>query len=361
MMSTSNANIQTAKSATTFKDVAGLDEEREQFEEVVQFLRNPKKYEEMGAKIPKGILLNGEPGTGKTLLAKAIAGEAGVPFFQMSGSDFEEKFVGVGASKVRKLFAKAKNVAPAIIFIDEIDAVAQSRYGGRTYSEQTLNQLLTEMDGFSSSDSVIVIAATNRIDVLDPALLRPGRFDRHIFISKPDIIARKEILKIHARNKKLTADISLDEIAQKTVGFSGADLANILNEAAIYAVNQGKQYIDNTDISEAIARVLVGLEKKNVSVSEEDKKLTATHEAGHAIVSAVLRPTVKNFGISIVQRGNAGGYNYFDEPDAKYSRKEELKKQIAVLYGGRAAEEIILGDISSGASNDLERASKIVK
>lgn len=355
----SGKSIGQVQSKVTFNEVAGLTEERAQFEEIVKFLKEPKKYEQMGAEIPKGILLHGEPGTGKTLLAKAIAGEAGVPFFQMSGSAFEEKFVGVGASRVRMLFAKAKKVAPAIIFIDEIDAVGRSRYDGKTYSEQTLNQLLAEMDGFDSSSNVIVIAATNCKEVLDSALLRPGRFDRHIFIPKPDVRARQEILTIHARNKMLSSDVSLAEIAQKTVGFSGADLANILNEAAIYAVNQEKQYIDNSDITETIARVLVGLEKKNASVTQEDKKLTAIHEAGHAIVSAVQRPSVRNFGISIVQRGTAGGYNYFDEPDAKYSRKGELKKQISVLYGGRVAEEVILGDISSGASNDLERASQI--
>lgn len=347
------------QSKVTFREVAGLTEERAQFEEIVQFLKDSKKYESIGAKVPKGILLYGEPGTGKTLLAKAIAGEAGVPFFQMSGSAFEEKFVGVGASRVRKLFDKAKSVAPSIIFIDEIDAVGRSRYDGGTYSEQTLNQLLAEMDGFDSSSNVIVIAATNCKEVLDPALLRPGRFNRHIFVPKPDVRAREEILKIHAQNKRISDTVSLEEIAQKTVGFSGADLENILNEAAIFAVSQGKECIDNNDITEAITRVLVGLEKKNAAITQEDKKLTAIHEAGHAIVSAIQRPDVKNFGISIVQRGIAGGYNYFDEPDAKYSRKEELKKQISVLYGGRAAEEVILGDISSGASNDLERATQI--
>ena len=351
--------VKHVKSDKSFSDVAGIDEEREAMEEIVEFLRNPEKYKQMGAKIPKGVLLHGEPGTGKTLLAKAIAGEAGVPFLQESGSGFEEKFVGVGAERVRKLFEEAKKIAPCLIFIDEIDSVAQSRYNGHSYSEQTLNQLLAEMDGFDSRDNIIVIAATNHIEVLDPAITRPGRFDRQIYIPRPDVLAREKILEIHARNKRFAEDVSLKEIAKKTVGFAGADLENVLNEAAIYAVNQGKTLIFQSDINEAIARVLVGLEKKNAVVTEESKRLTAIHEAGHAIVSAIVRPEVRNFGISIVPRGRAGGYNFFDESDKIYQRKEELYKEIQVCYGGRIAEQTVLGDFSSGASSDLEQASKL--
>lgn len=348
------------ESKVRFKDVAGIDEEKSQLEEVVMFLKNPNKYRVNGAKIPKGVLLNGAPGTGKTLLAKAIAGEAGVPFFQVNGSSFEEKFVGVGASRVRELFAEAKKVAPSIIFIDEIDSVAQSRYSGKNnYSEQTLNQLLAEMDGFETSDNVIVIAATNHIDVLDPALIRPGRFDRHVYVPMPDVLAREKILFVHAENKNFSQDVDLAEIARKTVGFSGADLENVMNEAAIYAVHHNEGVITSEAIDESIARVLVGLAKKNSAMTEESKYLTAVHEAGHAIVSAVARPNVKNFGISIVPRGNAGGYNFFDENTENYMRKKDLENRLKVLYGGRIAEDVILGDISSGASNDLEQATKI--
>lgn len=359
MTGDSNYSVKPVTSKTRFSDVAGIDEEKQQLEEVVVFLKNPEKYTKMGAKMPRGILLSGDPGTGKTLLAKAIAGEAGVPFFQATGSSFEEKFVGVGADRVRKLFREAKKVAPCIIFIDEIDSVAQNRYSGKSYSEQTLNQLLAEMDGFTTEDNVIVIAATNHMDILDPAIVRSGRFDRHVFIPKPDVIAREKILKIHGRNKRFSDDVSIGEVAKRTVGFSGADLENLLNEAAIYSVNNHKDYISSSDLDEAIARVLVGLKKKNAAITEKEKMITATHEAGHAIVSAVVRPEVKNFGISITPRGNAGGYNIFDEADGMYVTKDSLTKQMQVLYGGRLAEEVILNDISSGASNDLERASKI--
>ncbi len=359
MTGDSNYSVKPVTSKVRFSDVAGIDEEKAQLEEVVTFLKNPDRYIRMGARIPKGILLNGDPGTGKTLLAKAIAGEAGVPFFQATGSSFEEKFVGVGADRVRKLFAEAKKVAPCIIFIDEIDSVAQNRYSGKSYSEQTLNQLLSEMDGFSTDENVIVIAATNHIDILDPAITRPGRFDRHVFIPKPDVIAREKILRLHAKNKKFSSDVSFKDIAKRTVGFAGADLENLLNEAAIYSVNNRKNYISASDIDEAIARVLVGLKKGEAAISDKEKYLTAVHEAGHAIVSAVIRPDIKNFGISIVPRGNAGGYNVFDESDNTYRRKSDLLLQMRVLYGGRVAEELILKDISSGASNDLERASQI--
>lgn len=354
-----NTEFKPVTSKTTFKDVAGIDEEREQLQEVVDFLKNPRKFIAMGAKIPKGVLMEGDPGTGKTLLARAIAGEAGVPFFQVTGSSFEEKFVGVGASRVRSLFNAARKAAPCIIFIDEIDSVAKSRYSGNNYSEQTLNQLLAEMDGFTERDNIIVIAATNHIQVLDEAIKRPGRFDRHVHVPRPDVIGREKILKIHARNKYLAADVDFKNIAKKTVGFTGADLENVMNEAAIYAVKQNKRFISAADIDEAIARVLVGLEKKNAAITDVDKKLTAVHEAGHAIVSALVRPEVKNFGISIVPRGSAGGYNFFDESDKTYSRKSDMLKQLKVLYGGRIAEEVVLNDISSGASNDLEKASNI--
>lgn len=358
-MTNGNIELEPVKSMVKFSDVAGIDEEKAQLEEIVNFLKCPKDYISSGARIPKGILLNGEPGTGKTLLAKAIAGEAGVPFFQMNGSSFEEKFVGVGASRMRQLFQKAKENAPCLVFIDEIDSVAQNRYSGKYYNEQTLNQLLAEMDGFESDASVIVIAATNHPEILDSALVRPGRFDRHIFVPMPDVRAREEILRVHARNKCFCKDVSLNEIARKTVGFSGAELENVLNEAAIYSVNNGNGKISNEAIDETIARVLAGLKKKKAVISEADKRLTAVHEAGHAIVSAVVRPDVKNFGISIVPRGNTGGYNFFDKSNKRYQRKSELLKELQTIYGGRAAEEIVFGDISSGAANDLEKASKI--
>lgn len=360
MMNGNGMKIKPIRSDVRFDDVAGIDEEKRQVEEIVEFLRNPERYRRIGATIPKGVLLSGDPGTGKTLLAKAIAGEAGVPFFQVNGSSFEEKFVGVGASRVRKLFNEAKRMAPAIIFIDELDSVAQARYGSKAnYSEQTLNQLLSEMDGFDTQDNVIVIAATNHIEVLDPAIRRPGRFDRTVFIPNSDAIARKAILEVHARNKQFDESVSLEQIARKTVGFSGADLENILNEAAIYAVNQGKSVISQEDISEAIARVIAGLRKNNSAITENDKWLTAVHEAGHAVVSALVRPDVKNFEISIIPRGNAGGYNFFDDANIMYPQKKTLLAKLKVLYGGRIAEELIIGDISTGAANDCEKASQV--
>ena len=356
-----NIKIEAVKSKVTFKDVAGIDEERRQVEEIVFFLKNPKQYEKMGARIPKGILLEGEPGTGKTLLAKAIAGEACVPFFQVNGSSFEEKFVGVGASRVRKLFQEAKKSAPAIIFIDEIDSVAKDRYSRNSYSEQTLNQLLSEMDGFEERTNIVVIAATNHAEVLDSAIKRPGRFDRTVFVPKPDISAREAILKIHARNKSLDPNVSLADVARKTAGFTGADLENVLNEAAIIAVNHNKQSIGNSEIDEAIAKEIVGLKKENTVMSDEDKWITAVHESGHAIVSAVVRPEVKNLCISIVPRGKAGGYNFFDNLDKIYRKKSDMEKAIQVWYGGRVAEEIIIGEASTGAIDDLERATSLAR
>lgn len=354
-----NYQVKPAQSDVRFTDVAGIDEEMEQLKEIVDFLKHPEKYTLMGARIPKGVLMNGEPGTGKTLMAKAIAGEAGVPFFQENGSNFEEKFVGVGADRVRQLFKTARESAPCIIFIDEFDSIAQSRYSGHSYSEQTLNELLSEMDGFESGDNVVVIAATNHIEVLDSAITRRGRFDRHIYVPMPDVTAREKILEVHARNKKFTEDVVFADIARKTVGFSGADLESVLNEATIHAVREGKEYVSLSDIDEAIAIVLVGLEKKSKVVNPKDKELTAVHEAGHAIVSAVVRPETRNFGISIVPRGGAGGYNFFDVSDTTYRRKQDMLKELQVCYGGRIAEEIILQDISSGARGDLESASRM--
>lgn len=352
-------NIQNVKAKVTFDDVAGIEEVQEQVEDIIDYLKNPKKYSSIGAKMPKGVLLSGEPGTGKTLLAKAISGEAGVSFFQVTGSSFEERLVGVGASRVRKLFDEAKSKAPAIIFIDEIDSIAQNRYSGESDNEQTLNQLLAEMDGFESNDNIVVIAATNHIEVLDQAILRPGRFDRRVYIPNPDVRARQLILELHARNKKVSSEVSFKDIARRTVGFSGADLENILNEAAIYSVKTDSKSITNEAIEEAIARVIVGLKKKNSVMSPDEKHLTAIHEAGHAIVSFVLRPEIQNFCISIVTRGEAGGYNFFDKSSETFEKKQDLLKQMKVLYGGRAAEEIILKDISSGASNDLENSTQI--
>lgn len=351
-----NVEYEPVTSRIKFADVAGIEEEKEQLVEIVEFLKNPDKYVSIGAKIPKGVLLYGEPGTGKTLLAKAIAGEAGVPFFQANGSSFDEIYVGVGALRIRKLFKEAKAVAPSIIFIDEIDSVAKKR-NKNSLNDGCLNQILSEMDGFDTKDNVIIIAATNRIEMLDDAITRAGRFDRKVYVPKPDAVAREAILNVHAQNKKLSEEVSVHEIARKTTGFSGADLETLLNEAAILAVKNDRESIIDSDIDEAIARTLVGLKKK-ITISDEEKWLTAVHEAGHAIVSAIVRPKVKNMGISIVPRGNAGGYNAFDIGDKTHITKNEIINSIMTLYGGRIAEEVLLGDISTGASEDLKKASE---
>ena len=354
------------KNKITFDDVAGVDEEKEELEEIVQFLKNPKKFTDMGARIPKGVLLVGQPGTGKTLLAKAVAGEAGVPFFIISGSDFVEMFVGVGASRVRDLFEQAKRNAPCIIFIDEIDAVGRQRGaglgGGHDEREQTLNQLLVEMDGFSANEGVIVLAATNRPDVLDKALLRPGRFDRQITIGLPDMKGREAILKIHAKDKKLADDVNLKTIAGDTAGFTGAELENILNEAAIIATINKEKAITNKDIDDALKKVTVGVEKHSRIMSDKDKRLTAYHEAGHAIVSRFLETQKDIKEVSIIPRGVAGGYTMYKTNEDKYyvSKTEMLEKLIALL-GGRASEKLILNDVSTGASNDFEVATDIAK
>ena len=356
----------TDKAKITFKDVAGVDEEKEELQEIVEFLKSPKKFTDMGARIPKGVLLVGHPGTGKTLLAKAVAGEAGVPFFIISGSDFVEMFVGVGASRVRDLFEQAKKNAPCIIFIDEIDAVGRQRGaglgGGHDEREQTLNQLLVEMDGFGTNEGVIVLAATNRPDVLDKALLRPGRFDRQIVVPAPDVRAREEILEVHARKKKLADDVDLRIIAKNTAGFAGADLENVLNEAALLAARRDKHEIGMQEVEDAMVKVTMGPEKKSRVRSEKENRLTAYHEAGHAVVSKFL-PTQDNVHeISIVPRGMAGGYTmYRPEEDKNYMAKSEMEESIISLLGGRVAESLILGDISTGASNDIERATKIAR
>lgn len=354
------------ESRIKFKDVAGLDEEKVELVEIVDFLKNPDKYNRMGAKIPKGVLLYGAPGTGKTLVVKAIAGESGVPFISMSGSEFVEMFAGLGASRVRKLFEQARKVAPCIIFIDEIDAIGSARTsggsGGDSENNQTLNQLLVEMDGFDTSENIIVIAATNRPELLDQALLRPGRFDRHISIPKPDIIGREEILRLHAANKPVSKDINFKELAGDTAGFTGADLANILNEAAIHATRNKRDEIIQEDIEEAIKKVTIGLEKQNRVVSKKDRKITAYHESGHAIVSRCLKTTEKVKEVSIISRGMAGGYTmYQSTEDKSYISKTELYENIVSLFGGRAAEEIYIKDISTGASNDLKVATNIAK
>ena len=358
-----NPNV--SKDKITFDDVAGLKEEKNEMIEIVDFLKKPEKYTKMGAKVPKGVLLCGKPGTGKTLIAKAIAGEAGVPFISMSGSEFIEMFAGLGASRVRKLFDKAKKVSPCIIFIDEIDAIGsrrESTNGADTENNQTLNQLLVEMDGFDSDTSIIVIAATNRPEMLDEALLRPGRFDRRINIGLPDINDRKEILEIHAKNKKLEKDVDLKSIAEDTAGFTGAELSNILNEAAIYATNRNHKGITHDDIEDAVKKVTVGLEKKNKAISEKDKKLTAYHEAGHAVVSKYLPTQDMVKEISIIPRGVAGGYTMYKNGEDKfYISKTEMEERLISLLGGRAAEKIALNDISTGASNDIEVAMKIAR
>jgi cell division protease FtsH len=350
---------------TTFKDVAGLDEEKNELIEVVDFLKEPKKFQEMGAKIPRGILLCGKPGTGKTLIARAIAGEAGVPFISMSGSEFIEMFAGLGASRVRKLFEKAKKIAPCIIFIDEIDAIGARRTnasGAESENNQTLNQLLVEMDGFDTNETVIVLAATNRPEMLDKALLRPGRFDRQITIAAPDARGREEILKIHGKNKKFADDIDLKNIAEDTAGFTGAELANVLNEAAIVATINKHKKIQMSDLEEAVKKVTVGLEKHSRVISDKDKRLTAYHEAGHAIVSKFLETQTDVKEVSIIPRGLAGGYTmYKTNEDKYYISKTEMEEKLIALLGGRAAEKIALNDISTGASNDIEVATEIAK
>ena len=356
---------ETTKSKITFDDVAGLEEEKHEMIEIVDFLKNPERFNQMGAKIPRGVLLCGQPGTGKTLIAKAIAGEAKVPFISMSGSEFIEMFAGLGASRVRKLFEKAKKIAPCIIFIDEIDAIGSRRNSGsgaESENNQTLNQLLVEMDGFDTDETVIVLAATNRPEMLDKALLRPGRFDRRITIGLPDMKGREAILKIHAKEKKFAEDVDLKSIAEDTAGFTGADLANILNEAAIIATINGNKAITNKDIEDAVKKVTVGLEKQSRVISEKDKKLTAYHEAGHAIVSSRLETQKGVKEVSIIPRGIAGGYTmYKTNEDKYYISKTEMEEKMVALMGGRAAEKIVLNDISTGASNDIEVATGIAK
>ena len=356
----------TDKNKITFDDVAGVDEEKEELEEIVEFLKNPKKFTDMGARIPKGVLLVGQPGTGKTLLAKAVAGEAGVPFFIISGSDFVEMFVGVGASRVRDLFDEAKKKAPCIIFIDEIDAVGRQRGaglgGGHDEREQTLNQLLVEMDGFAANEGVIVLAATNRPDVLDKALLRPGRFDRQIVVSAPDVKAREEILEVHSRKKKLAPDVELKTIAKNTSGFSGADLENVLNEAALLAARRNKKEIGMLEVEDAMVKVTMGPEKRTRVRSEKEQKLVAYHEAGHAVVSRFLPTQDPVHQISIVPRGMAGGYTmYRRTEDKSFMSRREMIENIISLLGGRVSEKLVLDDISTGASNDIERATKIAR
>ena len=356
---------ETTKSKTKFDDVAGLEEEKHEMIEIVDFLKNPERFNKMGAKIPRGVLLCGQPGTGKTLIAKAIAGEANVPFISMSGSEFIEMFAGLGASRVRKLFEKAKKIAPCIIFIDEIDAIGSRRNtsgGAESENNQTLNQLLVEMDGFDTEETIIVLAATNRPEMLDKALLRPGRFDRRITIGLPDMRGREAILKIHAKDKQFANDVNLKSIAEDTAGFTGADLANILNEAAIIATINEHDAITNKDIEDAVKKVTVGLEKQSRVISEKDKKLTAYHEAGHAIVSSRLETQKGIKEVSIIPRGVAGGYTmYKSDEDKCYISKTEMLEKMVALMGGRAAEKIVLNDISTGASNDIEVATNIAK
>ncbi len=354
------------KRKTTFADVAGADEEKEELREIVEFLKNPKKYNELGARIPKGVLLVGPPGTGKTLLARAVAGEAGVPFFSISGSDFVEMFVGVGASRVRDLFEQAKKNSPCIIFIDEIDAVGRQRGaglgGGHDEREQTLNQLLVEMDGFGANEGVIMIAATNRPDILDPALMRPGRFDRQVTVGYPDVKGREEILKVHARGKPIAPDVDLKTIAKSTAGFTGADLENLLNEAALLAARRSLKAITMTEIEEATIKVVVGTEKKSHVMTDREKKLTAYHEGGHAVVTYFCKTQDPVHQISIIPRGMAGGYTMqLPAEDRSYRTRGEMEETLIVLLGGRVAEALTLDDISTGASNDIERATKTAR
>lgn len=354
------------KRKITFDDVAGADEEKEELKEIVDFLKSPKKFVELGARIPKGVLLVGPPGTGKTLLAKAVSGEAGVPFFSISGSDFVEMFVGVGASRVRDLFDQAKKNSPCIVFIDEIDAVGRHRGaglgGGHDEREQTLNQLLVEMDGFGVNEGVIILAATNRPDILDPALLRPGRFDRRVVVGLPDIKGREEILKVHARGKPLGSDVKLDELAKSTSGFTGADLENLLNEAALLAARKDKKRISMEEVKEATFKVVMGPEKKSRVMNEKEKKLTAYHEAGHAIAVKIASSTDKVDRISIIPSGMAGGYTSFrPEEDKSYQTKSQLVESIVISLGGRAAEELVLGEISTGAYSDLKHANNVAR
>ena len=350
----------------TFDDVAGADEEKADLEEIVDFLKSPDKYTKLGARIPKGVLLVGPPGTGKTLLAKAVAGEAGVPFFSISGSDFVEMFVGVGAARVRDLFEEAKKSTPSVIFIDEIDAVGRHRGaglgGGHDEREQTLNQLLVEMDGFGVNEGIIIIAATNRPDILDPALLRPGRFDRQIVVNTPDVGGREDILKVHSKNKTLAKDVDLKVVAKTTAGFTGADLENLLNEAALLAASKSKPAIDNDDIQVALMKVMMGAEKKSRKMTDKEKRLTAIHEAGHAVITRLFPGQDPVHEVSIIPRGMAGGYTmHLPTEDKYYVTKNYMIESINILLGGRAAEQIILGDISTGASNDIERASDMAR
>ena len=359
-------SLPTGSKKVTFKDVAGADEEKEELEEIVQFLRDPEKYTALGAHIPKGVLLVGPPGTGKTLLAKAVAGEADVAYLSISGSDFVEMYVGVGASRVRDLFVQAKKDAPAIVFIDEIDAVGRQRGsglgGGHDEREQTLNQLLVEMDGFGSNEGVVVLAATNRVDILDPALLRPGRFDRQVYVGLPDIKGREEILKIHARNKPLAEDVDLGQVAKGTPGFTGADLENLLNEAALLTGRQDKAAIDKACIDEAVIKVIAGPEKHSRVIPQQERKLTAYHEAGHAVVMRALPQHDPVHQITIVPRGQAGGMTIsLPDEDRSYLSREYMIQQIVSLLGGRAAEQLMLGDISTGASNDIQRATSLAR